>query len=132
MDIMSEGHQTDAIYTDLSAAFDKINHNITIEKLDRMGFGGNILRWLQSYLADRHIMVKIGENRSRKFHASSGIPQGSHLGPLIFILFSNDVNCILSRPRISLADDMNIYAKVRCSEDALYLQHRMEKIQECW
>ena len=103
MDVMSKGFQTDAVYTDLSAAFDKINRDIAIAKLDRMGSGGNILRWLQSYLADRRIAVKIEDNRSKKFHAASGIP--SHLGPLIFLLYFNDVNCVLNGPRLSFADD---------------------------
>ncbi|XP_038106752.1 uncharacterized protein LOC119766337 [Culex quinquefasciatus] len=67
--------QTDAVYTDLSAAFDKLNHAIAIAKLERMGIGGTLLSWFQSYLADRKINVKIGDCLSAALMAFSGIAQ---------------------------------------------------------
>ena len=90
IDSFVERSQTDAIYTDLTAAFDKINHRIAIAKLDRFGFTGNLLSWLDSYLSGRTISVKIGDDLSESFSATSGIAQGSHLGPLMFLLFFND------------------------------------------
>lgn len=83
---MERGHQVDAIYTDLSAAFDKINHEIAVAKLERLGFHGSLLDWLRSYLTGRHMSVKIGDHFSQPFAVSSGVPQGSHLGPFIFLL----------------------------------------------
>lgn len=125
-DSMSQGLQTDAIYTDLSAAFDKINHAIMIAKLERLGFGGCVLRWMESYLVHRRLTVKIGDCTSAEFVATSGIPQGSHLGPLIFLLYFNDVNFSLDGPRLSFADDLKIYFQIRNIDDSTYLQGQLE------
>lgn len=122
--------QTDAIYTDLSAAFDKINHDITVYKLDKLGFSGNVLGWLKSYLVGRSIKVKIGDCFSEEFPVTSGIPQGSHLGPLIFLIYFNDVNLVLKGPRLSFADDMKLFFHVNSVADALYLQQQLEVFQK--
>ncbi|XP_055633648.1 uncharacterized protein LOC129773992 [Toxorhynchites rutilus septentrionalis] len=66
--------QTDAIYTDLSAAFDKLNHVIAVAKLECMGICGNLLQWFQSYLTGRTDCVKIVELLSSYFASHSGIP----------------------------------------------------------
>lgn len=126
-DGMSNGmSQTDAIYTDLSAAFDKINHDIAVRKLDKLGFSGNILHWLKSYLIGRSLTVKIGDCLSEEFSATSGIPQGSHLGPLIFLIYFNDANLVLDGPRLSFADDMKLFFHVNSEADAVFLQRQLE------
>ena len=130
MDTMSHGFQTDAIYMDLSAAFDKINHAITVAKLERLGVGANVLSWFRSYLSNRCLEVKIGSCTSEKFTADSGIPQGSHLGPLIFLLYFNDVNGYIEGPRLSFADDLKIFSVIRSSEDALFLQRQLSRFAE--
>ena len=94
----SEGIHTDAIYTDLSAEFDKINHNITIAKLRKLGFDGLLLKWLESYLINRIHKVRVSDHESDAFVANSGVPQGNHLGPLIFLLYFNHVNHVLTGP----------------------------------
>lgn len=118
--------QTDAIYTDLSAAFDKLDHNIAIAKLDRFGICGNFLRWFRSYLTDRQLKVVIGDCSSDSFHATSGIPQGSHLGPVIFLLYFNDVHYVLKAPRLSYADDLKLFLRIRSTADCLYLQQQLD------
>lgn len=123
---MTERAQTDVIYTDLSAAFDKLNHAIAIAKLDRLGVNGNLLRWFRSYLSDRQLMVTVGECQSATYPATSGIPQGSHLGPLIFLLYFNDVNLVLEGPRLSYADDLKIYIRIRSIDDCHFLQCQLE------
>ena len=65
--------QTDVIYTDLSAAFDKINHEIAIAKLDKLGIGGSLLSWLRSYLVGRKLTVNIGNCFSTPFAATPGL-----------------------------------------------------------
>ncbi|XP_062541323.1 uncharacterized protein LOC134209350 [Armigeres subalbatus] len=67
--------QTDVVYTDLSAAFDKINHAITVAKLERFGIAGYLLRWFHSYLTGRRLSVTVGNSQSTEFLATSGIPQ---------------------------------------------------------
>lgn len=119
---MTDHMQTDVIYTDLSAAFDKLNHPIAIAKLDRLGINGSLLRWFASYLSDRQLEVAIDDCRSPSFPATSGIPQGSHLAPLIFLVYFNDVNFVLDGPRLSFADDMKIYLRIRAIADCHLLQ----------
>ena len=113
IDGFNEDVYTDAIYTDLSAAFDKINHDITIAKLRKLGFYGPLLKWLDSYLVNRILKVRINDCESDAFVAHSGIPQGSHLGPLIFLLYFNDVNHALTGPRLMYADDLKLFYRIR-------------------
>lgn len=70
---ISDGYQVDAIYTDLSAAFDKINHRIAIAKLRRVGLHGSLLTWVNSYLTGRTMLVKISDNLSSPFSVTSGL-----------------------------------------------------------
>ena len=69
---------------DLSKAFDTLDVNYIISKLFNLGIRGNILAWINSYLTDRNIMVRIGTHFSEEFNVSRGVPQGSVLGPFAF------------------------------------------------
>lgn len=129
-DSMLEHAQTDVLYLDLSAAFDKINHQIAVAKLEKLGIHGSLLGWFQSYLNDRHSQVVIGDSTSVSFPITSGIPQGSHLGPLIFLLYLNDVNAVLDGPRLSFADDFKLYFKVRSDADARHLQQQLDAFED--
>lgn len=123
---LAERTQTDVIYTDLSAAFDRVNHAITIAKLEKLGICGSVLRWLHSYLTGRKLTVTVEDIISDEFLATSGIPQGSHLGPLIFLLYFNDVNYVLKGPRLIYADDLKIYRRIRSESDARILQQEID------
>lgn len=113
------------LYTDLSAAFDKLNHSIAIAKLHRLGVSGTLLQWFRSYLSGRQLMVTIGDCTSETFPATSGIPQGSHLGPLIFLLYFNDVNLVLEAPRLSYADDLKLFLRIQSVNDCHFLQRQL-------
>ena len=76
---------------DLSKAFDTLNHNILINKLKFYGVSGISLKWFESYLSQRAQYVEIDGHRSKNKNMKSGVPQGSILGPLLFLIYVNDL-----------------------------------------
>ena len=103
----------DAIYIDLAKAFDSICHSKMMYKLKLIGIGGKLLDWFQSFLCQRSQAVKVGESFSNRIPVTSGVGQGTILGPLIFILYMDEVNDLNLSSKISLyADDAKIYRDV--------------------
>lgn len=120
---MEGGHQTDVVYTDFSKAFDLLPHNVIILKLRKVGFPGYLVTWFNSYLTNRTYSVTFRSFTSLPFHANAGVPQGSHLGPLLFIISINDVKSIIKHSRICIyADDMKIYKEIKTVADSSLLQ----------
>ena len=110
-------------FSDFSKAFDSVNHDLLIRKLENYGIRGNILKWIQSYLTRLSVQIKIKKYVSQSFEIHSGVPQGSHLGPLLFILFINDITEVIKYSEILLfADDAKIFKNVLCQADCLELQ----------
>lgn len=100
---------TIGIFIDLKKAFDSLDHNILLAKLDNYGIRGIAFQWFKSYLADRFHFVAIDECSSDLLPMESGVPQGSILGPLLFNIFLNDlVNCSNISKFILYADDTTI------------------------
>lgn len=129
---METGAQVDVVYTDLKAAFDRVDHGILLAKLNKLGVSGAMIRWFNSYLTDRLLCVKIGTAESYYFTNPSGVPQGSNLGPLLFTIFINDVGLILPPEcRSFYADDVKLYIIVRCFRDCLQLQSLIHSF-ETW
>ena len=85
------GDQIDAFYIDFSRAFDSVNHRLLIRKLSNIGVRGPTWIEYYLYLTGRTAQVKIKNYVSSAFDVPSGVPQGSHLGPFLFILFINDI-----------------------------------------
>lgn len=79
--------QVDAVYTDFAKAFDRVDHSILSMKLNYTGIHGSLLRWFESYLTNRSQLVALLGYESVPFSPSSGVPQGSKLGPLLFLVF---------------------------------------------
>jgi hypothetical protein len=94
-----------ATFIDISKAFDSISHSILIGKLHEYGLTGNTLQLLKSYLVNRKQLVKVNNKTSQLRSIDRGVPQGSVLGPLLFILFMNDLPTALRDPITMFADD---------------------------
>jgi hypothetical protein len=100
------------VFIDLSKAFDTIDHNVLIQKLARYGIRGIALDWIKSYLSNRTQYVSINCNDSKLLPIKCGVPQGSILGPLLFIIYINDiVNSSKLANFIMFADDTNLFFK---------------------
>jgi hypothetical protein len=128
---LTDGHQVDAVYTDFSKAFDRVPHKILVEKLRAYGIVGKMLSWLTSYLTDRTLSVKISDCISQPIHATSGVPQGSHLGPHLFNIFINDVVEIFSDVEVLLfADDLKIFRKINNQGDCLIMQQNLDRLTD--
>ena len=113
---MDEGLYTIGVFLDLSKAFDTLEHRVLLEKLSIYGIRGIALKWYQSYLEERQLRVKCMTSASTKEEYSNyeqvtyGAPQGSCLGPLLFLIFSNDLFRNLDHcNNLQFADDTTIY-----------------------
>ncbi|RVE44642.1 hypothetical protein evm_010728 [Chilo suppressalis] len=129
--LIDSGGEVDSIYTDFSSAFDKVDHNILIQKLKRYGIHGPLLLWFKSYLKHRVLRVVINGYTSRSFTATSGVPQGSILGPVLFLIFVNDIPEIVKHSKCSIfADDLKLCRPIKSQDDVNLLQNDLDAIQE--
>jgi len=113
---MNAGKKVIATFIDLSKAFDCVNHSILLEKLNKIGIGKDAEEWISSYLKDRIIQVKIKDEISDPRTINIGVPQGSILGPKLFLLYINDIyNHCLQGYLLNYADDCILinYSKIK-------------------
>lgn len=124
------GGQVDVIYTDMSKAFDRISHDRLCSKLRGFGFSDSFARLIKSYLSDRRQFVQHNGYRSTQYMQTSGVPQGSILGPLFFNIFINDIASRLSVKSLLYADDLKLFCEVRSLSDCERLQGDLDLVCE--
>lgn len=124
------GAQVDVIYSDFQKAFDKFPHDLLIDRLADLELPGNIVRLIKSYLHRRENYVEIGGFESYRYFPSSGVPQGSSLGPLLFFIFINKINKNLDCNILLFADDVKIFLEINQIQDAEHLQENLTRFAE--
>ena len=127
---LTSGKQSDLILLDFSKAFDKVNHLKLLYKLQVHGVQGKTLGWIESFLIGRTQCVVLDGDTSTELPVSSGVPQGSVLGPILFLLYINDLpDNIQSNVRL-FADDTAVYLAVQGQEDTDVIQNDLNILQE--
>ena len=127
---MDNSMSTVAVFIDLKKAFDTVDHNILLNKLEHYGIRGLALSWIQSYLTNRTQYVSINDTNSTCINVTCGVPQGSILGPILFILYINDMHTVSSLMKcIIFADDTNfLYTGNDISEMCKTVSKELDKL----
>ena len=121
--LLDDGEQVDMIYMDMSNAFDKVKTGYLLQKLYEFGFGDSVLQWFSSYLMGRYQRVTVLGETSDPLPVSSGVPQGSILGLMLFLIYVTNLSYSVFTSHVAtFADDTKIYEQMKSREDAAYLQ----------
>jgi hypothetical protein len=123
--------EVDCIYTDLKKAFDRVDiiYKLCL-KLSIVGIGDPLLSWINTYLTNRKQKVRITSHRSREIKVTSGVPQGSHLGPVLFSIFINDIKNVIRHSLFLLyADDLKLFYNIRSEQDCVRIQDDLCRVQ---
>ena len=123
---LDNNFQVDVIYTDLTKAFDRVNHCVLLKKLEMFGFCNDLLLLLRSMIIGRKQYVEYGGCKSFEIEVNSGVAQGSNLGPLLFTIFFNDVVTNLQTKSFIYADDLKIVNIIKSVHDCLKLQSSLD------
>ena len=127
---MQDGLQTDVCVLDFSKAFDKVGHRRLIKKLEWYGVGGSVSHWVADFLSDRTQSVVVDGISSDRVPVISGVPQGSVLGPCLFLYYINDIAEQLTSTTRLFADDTMIYMAVKGESDAKLLQADLDRLTQ--
>ena len=130
MKTIAEGGVVDAIYLDFSKAFDTVPHRRLVGKLEAYGIQGHVLKWICGFLKGRTQEVIVNGVKSASASVISGIPQGTVLGPVLFVIYINDLLDNVKSGGLLFADDTKIYRHISSREDAVELQADIDRLEE--
>ena len=128
---ITSGEVVDVVYMDFQKAFDTVPHARLLKKLQAYGIEGELLAWITEYLRDRTQIVTVNGESSIAGAVISGIPQGTVLGPLLFVIYINDILDDINSEGLLFADDAKIFRTISCKDDSLLLQEDIGKL-EAW
>lgn len=130
--VLDMSGQTDVVFFDFSKAFDKVPHGKLLYKMECMGIPFFITRWIQDYLTDRRQYVEINKTASSVVNVHSGVPQGSVLGPLLFLIYVNDLVAVVPKDvSVKLfADDCVVFKQISSEHDHISVQKAVFAIEE--
>ena len=120
----------DVIYMDFRKAFDSVPHARLVTKLKSYGVQGNLLQWIDSFLTGRTQHVNVNNQKSEEKEVTSGVPQGSVLGPTLFIYFINDLPLTSTVETKIFADDTKVYTSIQNEQDANNLQMTINNMHQ--
>jgi hypothetical protein len=120
---LNDGYGLDAIFLDYQKAFDTVPHQRLLHKLKAYGVGGVLLKWLEDFLTNRKMRVTLNEIKDIWTAVLSGVPQGSVLGPLLFLIYVNEISEIVNSSIKMFADDTKIWRTIKDDEDVKVLQN---------
>ena len=129
-EIIDEGDSIDVAYLDFRKAFDLVSHEHLIYKLSKYGIKGQILNWIKDFLKDRTQRVVIRGTASSPRKVTSGVPQGSVLGPILFLIFINDLPIELLTKLSLFADDSKLFARILSNKRKLRNADGRKALQE--
>ena len=127
-DLIDEGEPVDIIYLDFQKAFDKVPHKRLLQKVKALGIEGEIANWIEDWLKGRLQRVYLAGTYSDWAAVSSGVPQGSVLGPLLFLIYINDIDNEIASKILKFADDTKLYGKVGSEEDISQLRQDLRRL----
>ena len=132
---IDRGHHTDVIYMDFKKAFDTVPHKRLISKLNSLNISKEIVNWIEAFISNRRQKVAVNGKESNWHDVTSGIPQGTVLGPLLFVLYINDLPDLTQSDTFLFADDIKIFRSIINTNDQDILQQditTIEKLSHDW